>query len=106
MKNDHLDIHNYAIPPIIDIIRHSQKIKSDLPFKIYSTPAHSKLLHIRISMNSEENSPQLNFAHLTVEMKFTDATGEEKTQLNIFERRLDNKIKNSWRLCFIEDPIA
>ena len=46
-----------------------------------------------------ENS---TFAHITMEMICKSKEGPEVTQYNVFERRMDVKKKEAWRLALIE----
>ena len=89
--------------PNAEIIKIAQKSHKKLPFETYEKILNSTLVHARISSESVENSSMVNFAHITMKMSFQSADGQNKTQLNIYERRLDNKLKDSWKIGFIED---
>ena len=85
------------------MIRLAQKSNKKLPFELYEKILRSKLVYVRVSSNSNENSAIVNFAHITMKMDFLTEAGEEKTQFNVFERRFDNKLKEAWRVGFIDD---
>lgn len=101
-KNHRSDLITHLTPPLADLIKHSQKSNKPLPFDLLSKVNSSSIVHARISSDSEDNSLLVNFAHLTMRMEGTLSTGEPAVQFNTFERRLSNKLKDAWRICFIK----
>ena len=102
-KSNRGDLLKLLTPPKAEMIRLAQKSNKKLPFELYEKILRSKLVYVRVSSNSNENSAIVNFAHITMKMDFLTEAGEEKTQFNVFERRFDNKLKEAWRVGFIDD---
>ena len=102
-KNNKLGLIKLLTPPNVEIIKIAHKHNQKLPFGVYETVNKSQIVYARFSKDSDENSATVNFAHITMKMDCLDENGKEKIQLNIFERRLDSKLKDSWRISFIED---
>ena len=102
-RNNRSDLLKCLTPPKADIIKIAQKHKHKLPFEVYENVVNSSIVHARISAESATNSTTLNFAHITAKMEFLDLQGQPKIQYNVFERRLDNQLKYSWKIGFIND---
>lgn len=102
-KGNRSSIVEYMTLPNVEIAKISQKHGKELPFKVFKNISAAQIVHARISSESEENSASVNFAHITVKMDSLDDNGQTHSQTVVFERRLDNKLKESWKICFIDD---
>jgi hypothetical protein len=102
-KNTKNDLLILMTPPNVEIIKICNKTNKKLPFCIYEHVISSRIVHARLVSEYNYNSPNVKFAHITMKMEFLDTEGQKKTQFNVFERRLDQKNKDSWRIGFIED---
>jgi hypothetical protein len=94
------ELMKFMTPPLVDMVRSSIKYNKPLPFSVFKQFETGNIVHARVSADSDLNSPKVNFLHLT--LKFTCG---ELAQHVTFERRLDNKFKDSWRVCFIEEDL-
>lgn len=93
------ELNLYVTPPIADMIKISIKGNFALPFVLHPKVKSLYIEHARISTDSDENSLRVNFLHITTRLLLDS---QEEEQLVTFERRLDDKFRDSWRICFIE----
>lgn len=94
------ELNLYVTPPIADMIKISLKNHFSLPFIFHSKIKSVKIEHARISTDSGENALRVNFLHITTRVLLES---QDEEQLVTFERRLDDKFRDSWRICFVED---
>ncbi|OMJ95906.1 hypothetical protein SteCoe_631 [Stentor coeruleus] len=102
-KGNRSNLVDYMTHPNVEIAKISQKHGKELPFKIFNDIKTANIVYARISSETEDNSALVNFAHVTVKIDNLDENGQTHSQTVVFERRLDNKLKESWKICFIED---
>lgn len=95
-KGDKTQLLRYLTMPNYDVIKICAKINQPAPFVIYPFVKSSKIVQAHITSENYESSIDLHkFAHITVKMILNDAKGDEATQFNVFERRLDQTQKES-----------
>ena len=94
------ELLSFMTPPLVEMVKSSMKHNKSLPFHVFKEFEISSSVHARVSSDSSENSPKVNFLHLT--LKVTNK-GTQDEQFVTFERRLDDKFRDSWRVCFIDD---
>lgn len=95
-----IELSQLVTPPIVDMIKISLKNNADLPFRFHNKVVSMHIEHARVSLDSDDNSSKVKFIHITTRLIFDE---QGKQQLVTFERRLDNKFRDSWRICFLED---
>lgn len=96
------ELLSFLTPPLVEMVKSSMKHNKSLPFHFYKEIEMSSIVHARVSSDSSENSPKVNFLHLTLKVRNKETLDE---QFVTFERRLDDKFKDSWRVCFIDDQV-
>lgn len=99
-KPDLLKLFTY---PNYEIISLCHKLQITPPFLMYPHISHAKIVHATICSEQGNKIDVHNFAHVTLRMTFETEEWGKRTQFNVFERRLDIKQKNEWKLALIED---
>jgi len=88
--------------PNYELLKLAMKNNVDLPFIFHPLALKAKLVQANIISERGDNVENSTFAHITMEMICKSKEGSEVTQYNVFERRMDVKKKEAWRLALIE----
>ncbi|CAG9320114.1 unnamed protein product [Blepharisma stoltei] len=102
-KGDKTDLNKMMTHPNYECLKYCQKLNTNPPFTIYPEVKSAKLVQAYITSEKGDNISINNFAHITVKMTCEDENGNQITQINVFERRLDSTNKMPWRIAIIED---
>ena len=102
-KRNKTELFRLLTQPNYDIINHCHKYNLPLPFSLYAVPKSANIISAFITSEQGDNIDVNNFAHITLEMLMLDSEGKTKRQVNVFERRLDVKLLNAWKIALIED---
>lgn len=88
--------------PNYELLKLAMKNNVDLPFTIHPLAEKAKIVQANIISERGDNVENSTFAHITLEMLCKAKDGSEVQQFNVYERRMDNKKKEAWRLALIE----
>lgn len=102
-KNDKTVLQDLLTLPNYDLFKMCFKNHKPLPYQLYKTVSQAKIVHCRLTAEKGNQVESQTFAHITVLLRCTSDSGEQRTQLGIYERRIDNKQPYAWRIAFIED---
>ena len=102
-KNDKTALQDLLTLPNYDLFKMCLKNHKPLPYHLYKTVAQAKIVHCSLTSEKGNQVESQTFAHITVLFRCQSDSGEPRTQLGIYERRIDNKEPYSWKIAFIED---
>lgn len=102
-KNDKTELMRLFTHPNYELLKLCQKIKKEPPFTLWPYVDSAKIVNSSINAEQGDSIDINNFAQITVMMLCRDTENSQKLQYNVFERRLDIKKKNEWKIALIED---
>ena len=102
-KNDKSALQDLLTLPNYDLFKMCLKNRKPLPYQLFKTVAEAKIVHCRLTAEKGNQVESQTFAHITVLLHCKAESGEQRTQLGIYERRIDNKQPYAWKIAFIED---
>jgi len=102
-KNDKAILQDVLTLPNYDLFKMCLKNRKPLPYQLYKEVAQAKIVHCRMTSEKGNQVEMQTFAHVTVLLHCQSESGEPRTQLGIYERRMDNKQPHAWKIAFIED---
>mmetsp|Transcript_4944 Transcript_4944/g.9270 ORF Transcript_4944/g.9270 Transcript_4944/m.9270 type:complete len:174 (-) Transcript_4944:18-539(-) len=97
-RNDKTALNNLITMAHYEMIRASQKHNVPLPYTILPSLTTAKIVYASIVTENNSDTEEAKFAQLTVLF-----SSEALEQLTVFERRLDVKTKDAWKLASVED---
>lgn len=102
-KNDRGGVESVFTQPNCELIRICLKNNKPLPYQLYPTLESAKVVHCRMTFVKENQVESESFAHITVLFNCVTDTGERRVQYGIFERRLDNRDPQGWKIAYIDE---
>lgn len=102
-KNDKALLQDLLTLPNYDLFKMCLKNHKPLPYQLYKEVAQAKIVHCRLTSEKGNQVEAQTFAHITVLFRCQSESGQPRTQLGIYERRIDNKEPYAWKVAFIED---
>lgn len=104
-KNDKVVLQEVLTQPNYDLFKMCFKHQKALPYQLYKQVAQARIVHCRLTSEKGNQVESETFAHITVLLKCESESGEPRSQLGIFERRMDNKQPHAWKIAFIEEQV-
>lgn len=101
-RNDKSVLNTLLTGPHFEMIRVSQKLHIPLPYTIHSSVTSASIHYASLCSEVLSEADASKFMQLAVVFK-CDVEGQSVKQLSVFERRLDVKIKDTWRMASLED---
>lgn len=102
-KHDKSALQEVLTIPNYDLFKMCLKNRKPLPYQLYKTVSQANIVHCRLTSEKGNQVETQTFAHVTVLFHCKSESGEQREQLGIYERRIDNKQPYAWKIAFIED---
>lgn len=104
-KKNKSDLHKLLTQPNYEILNHCSKSNLSLPFEIHPVVKSAEILQAHIVSEQNDSIDINNFAQVTVRIVCEDKHGQEVDQISVWERRLDVKSLNAWKMALLEDNL-